>query len=115
MLAHAVTTATEYQREDLWSVVAANWNRVQQALRSLEEYAKVIAPQAAPQLEALRYRAYAVERTVTILSTSVERLAAARLYVLVDGRSSIERVSPTGRTAHPRRRGCTAAPRQDNA
>ena len=85
----AVTTATEYQREDLWSVVAANWNRVQQALRSLEEYAKVIAPQAAPQLEALRYRAYTVERTVTILSTSVERLAAARLYVLVDGRSSM--------------------------
>jgi thiamine-phosphate pyrophosphorylase len=85
----AVTTATEYQREDLWSVVAANWNRVQQALRGLEEYAKVIAPQVAPQLEALRYRAYTVERTVTILSTSVERLASARLYVLVDGRSSM--------------------------
>ena len=85
----AVTTDTEYHREDLQSVVAANWNRVQQALRSLEEYAKVIAPQAASQLEALRYRAYTVERAVTVLSTSVERLASARLYVLVDGRSSL--------------------------
>jgi thiamine-phosphate pyrophosphorylase len=84
-----VTTATEYRRADLQCVVAANWSRVQQALRSLEEYAKVIAPQAAPQLEALRYRAYTVERAVTILSASVDQLASARLYVLVDGRSSL--------------------------
>lgn len=85
----AVATTTEYQRAHVWSVVAANWSRVQQALRSLEEYAKIIAPQAAPGLEALRYRAYTMERAVTVLSTSVDRLAAARLYVLVDGRSSL--------------------------
>jgi thiamine-phosphate pyrophosphorylase len=84
-----VTTATEYRREDLQAVVTANWNRVQQALRSLEEYAKVIAPQAAAQLETLRYRAYTLERAMTVLSASVERLASARLYVLVDGRSSL--------------------------
>jgi thiamine-phosphate pyrophosphorylase len=84
-----ITTAAEYRREDLPSVVTANWNRVQQALRSLEEYAKVIEPAAAPQLESLRYRAYTVERAVTVLSTSGARLATARLYVLVDGRSSL--------------------------
>jgi thiamine-phosphate pyrophosphorylase len=69
--------------------VSANWNRVEQALRSLEEYAKIIAPRAAPQLEALRYRAYTIERALTILSTSTDRLAGARVYVLIDGRSSL--------------------------
>ncbi len=84
-----VRTDGEYQRGDVGSVVAANWGRVQQALRSLEEYAKILAPSAAPRLEALRYRAYTVERAITLLGTSVDRLAAARLYVLVDGRASV--------------------------
>ncbi|MHB8973834.1 MAG: thiamine phosphate synthase [Pirellulaceae bacterium] len=84
----SVTTASEYRRADLAAVVAANWSRAQQALRSLEEYTKVLAPQASARLESLRYRAYTVERAVTTLDASVERLAAARLYVLVDGCSS---------------------------
>ncbi len=84
----AVTTAGEYRRENVRAVVAANWSRAQQALRSLEEYAKVLAPQVSARLESLRYRAYTVERAVTMLDASVDRLAAARLYVLVDGCSS---------------------------
>lgn len=86
----AVSTPSEYQRGDLSTVVAANWSRVQQALRALEEYTKVLAPQTATRLEALRYRAYTVERAVTVLHTSAQRLAAARLYVLVDGRPSAD-------------------------
>jgi thiamine-phosphate pyrophosphorylase len=83
-----VTTASEYRREDLSAVVAANWNRAQQALRSLEEYTKVIAPRASERLESLRYRVYTVERAVTTLGASLDRLSASRLYVLVDGCSS---------------------------
>jgi thiamine-phosphate pyrophosphorylase len=86
----AVRTAMEYHRADLWAVVAANWGRVQQSLRAIEEYLKVLAPRQATRIESLRYRAYAVERAVTTLSTSVERLAGARLYVLIDGRSCLD-------------------------
>ncbi|NLX53972.1 MAG: thiamine phosphate synthase [Planctomycetaceae bacterium] len=85
----SVTTHSEYERADVDSVVAANWSRVQQSLRSLEEYLKVLAPAAAAQLEVLRYRSYTIERAVTVLSASRDRLAAARLYVLVDGRASL--------------------------
>jgi thiamine-phosphate pyrophosphorylase len=84
----SVTTAGEYRRENVRAVVAANWSRAQQALRSLEEYAKVLAPQVSARLESLRYRAYTVERAVTMLDAGLDRLAAARLYVLVDGCSA---------------------------
>ena len=81
----SVTTPSEYERVDPAAVVAANWSRVQQALRCLEEYAKVIAPSVSQTLESLRYRTYTLERAVTMLATSLTRLAAAQLYVLVDG------------------------------
>jgi thiamine-phosphate pyrophosphorylase len=68
--------------------VRANFQRTLQALRSLEEFSKTVAPEAAVRLEQLRYRAYTLERTVGIASDSVARLANALLYVLVDGRSS---------------------------
>ncbi len=61
---------------------------VLQALRSLEEYAKVVARQLAPGLESLRYRTYTLERAITTLHRSQRLLARARLYVLVDGRPS---------------------------
>jgi thiamine-phosphate pyrophosphorylase len=83
-----VVTDTEYARADLQSVQGANWQRVEQSLRSLEEHAKVVAPELAHQLEALRYRAYSLERALTILHTSAQRLAGAQLYVLLDGRAS---------------------------
>jgi thiamine-phosphate pyrophosphorylase len=83
-----VTTPSEFQRANAESVLAANWSRVQQSLRCLEEYSKVVAPPASPALEALRYRTYSLQRAMTMLTTSVERLAAAQLYVLIDGRST---------------------------
>ena len=38
----------------------------------------------------LRYRTYTLQRSVDITRSSIERLAAARLYVLIDGRPSAE-------------------------
>ncbi len=84
-----IGTDSEYRRADLAVVATANVKRVQQALRGLEEYAKVVAPQLAPVMEALRYRTYTLERSVTVLRSSLQRLASARLYVLIDGCESL--------------------------
>jgi thiamine-phosphate pyrophosphorylase len=84
----SVTTPSEYQRVNTEAVLAANWSRVQQSLRCLEEYSKTVAPQVSPALEALRYRTYTLERAMTTLAASATRLASAQLYVLIDGRSS---------------------------
>ncbi|HEY1784289.1 MAG TPA: thiamine phosphate synthase, partial [Pirellulales bacterium] len=81
---------TERHRAGLRAVVGANFKRLEQALRSLEEYSKPTSAAAAAALEQMRYRAYTLERAVDITADSLERLAGARLYVLVDGRGSDE-------------------------
>jgi thiamine-phosphate pyrophosphorylase len=85
-----VHTPTEAHRSDLAHVVAASFQRLEQALRSLEEYAKLIDPRVAGEFESLRYQAYTLERAVDITTDSLRRLGNARLYVLIDGRESLE-------------------------
>jgi thiamine-phosphate pyrophosphorylase len=74
------------QRTQPADVAAASFKRVQQALRSLEEYSKIDNAPLAALLEQLRFRAYTLERAVGITADSLARLADARLYVLLDGR-----------------------------
>ena len=81
---------SERQRADLRAVVGASFKRLEQALRSLEEYAKASSAPAAAALEQLRYRTYTLERAIDITADSLDRLADARLYVLVDGRESAD-------------------------
>jgi thiamine-phosphate pyrophosphorylase len=86
----AISTQQEYRRADLTDVVAANLKRVEQSLRSMEEYVKVALPQLASHFESLRYDVYTLERSILGLRKARQRLAAARLYVLIDGRSSLD-------------------------
>ena len=84
----SVTTASEASRDSLAHIAAANWQRVEQSLRAIEEYAKLLAPAIAPQIESLRYRAYTLAKACTNTADGQARLAGARLYVLIDGGSS---------------------------
>jgi thiamine-phosphate pyrophosphorylase len=84
----SVSLPAEQVRADAAAVLEANFKRVEQALRSLEEFSKTQAPEAAEAFEQLRYRVYTLERAVDITRTNLERLADARLYVLVDGGTS---------------------------
>ena len=81
-------TVAEFKRDDLASVVTASFQRLEQALRSLEEFSKLRDPSAARRIEQLRYRTYTLERAVDITRSSLERLRMARLYVLIDARPS---------------------------
>lgn len=79
----AATAGGEYDRSSPAHVAAVNLKRLQESLRSLEEYGKVLGPQLGRDAEAIRYRAYTLERAITLGAASRERLAAARLYVLL--------------------------------
>ncbi len=79
----AISTVQEMQRPALISVVEANAKRLQEALRSLEEYGKVLDAEFAQRIEQIRYQSYTVERALVRGHWSRERLADARLYVLV--------------------------------
>lgn len=83
-------TATEARRETSADILAANFARLQESLRSLEEYCKLLDPAVAAAMKQLRYRAYTLHRAVCIADRSALRLASARLYVLIDGRESAE-------------------------
>jgi thiamine-phosphate pyrophosphorylase len=81
----SLTTAREQQRQSLTEVVQANLKRLQEALRSLEEYGKLHGPRLGQALKRLRYRSYTLERVLLLGVTARQRLANARLYVLVTG------------------------------
>ena len=83
-----LTTQQELQRENVGSVVAAAFGRLQQALRCLEEYSKPILPTTAPLLEQLRYEGYDLQKGFLTVEDSVKRLQTARLYAIMDGQGN---------------------------
>ncbi|MGA2061264.1 MAG: thiamine phosphate synthase [Thermoguttaceae bacterium] len=85
-----LATPSEEHRSDVTEVLLANFARLQESLRSLEEFGKLIDPVWAAEIKQLRYRSYTLHRAVEITRTSIKRLANARLYVLIDGRATLD-------------------------
>jgi thiamine-phosphate pyrophosphorylase len=54
----------EATKRTWFGLVAANFRRVEEALRVLEEYGKVFSPRGVGEMKALRYRLYVLEKTV---------------------------------------------------
>jgi thiamine-phosphate pyrophosphorylase len=85
-----ITTPSEHSRGNLLDVLTANFLRLQEGLRSLEEFGKIVDPTVGAMVEQLRYRTYTVQRAIDSTRIGLERLARARLYVLLDGQSAVE-------------------------
>lgn len=85
-----LTTAAERTRRDPEDVLAANFTRLQESLRSLEEFSKIDYPSTSAVLERLRYESYSLQKALSATQQAVRRLSDARLYVLIDGGSSGE-------------------------
>lgn len=80
-----LSTPSEQHRASLRDVVQANCKRLQESLRSLEEYGKIHSASLGQALEQLRYRSYTLERAVVLGANARQRLQEARLYVLLTG------------------------------
>lgn len=78
-----ISASGEGIRHSLLGVVQANCKRLQEALRSLEEYGKLKGPRLGFALEQLRYQSYTLERAISLGTTARKRLGEVRLYVLV--------------------------------
>ena len=102
-----ITAEGEYQRPTVGDLVSANFSRLQESLRSLEEFSKMIDEYAAKKFEQLRYQGYTLHRDVnkseslsepptlsaqhsSTLSAQSALLYNARLYALVDAQSDEE-------------------------
>lgn len=94
-----LTTPSEQQRWSSLEVVQASLKRLQEALRSLEEYGKVPmtggGPELGARLEQIRYRTYTLERVIVLGTTARQRLAQARLYVLLTGQQCTRSLEQT--------------------
>ncbi len=77
-------------RDNIVDMLSANNKRFQQALRTLEETAKLFDEMLASAFEHLRYEAYALEKQISSLIYSQNSLSTAWLCVLVDGGESAE-------------------------
>lgn len=86
----SVSTDTEQRRHDIYDVLAANFTRLEEALRSLEEFGKIGNSGFAQQIEQIRYDTYTLQKAVHSTIEGLQRLCDKRLYVLIDGRSSVE-------------------------
>jgi thiamine-phosphate pyrophosphorylase len=80
-----LTAQREQMRHSPAAVAQVNWKRLQEALRSLEEYGKVVSPDLGRDIEKLRYRSYTLEKALAVGADARRRLADARLCVLVTG------------------------------
>ena len=83
-----LATPSEDHRQDSDSVMVANFTRTQEALRSLEEFGKILDPRMAKELKEIRYETYTLQRAIETTRSNTEILTNARLYVLIDGCSS---------------------------
>ena len=78
-----ITSPTETKRSDLADVVTAACKRLTEALRTIEEYGKFIAPEYVLKTERMRYNAYTLEKRILCRLMVARRLADCKLYVLV--------------------------------
>ncbi len=84
-----ISTDAESRRDSNWHVAQVNLKRLQEALRSLEEFGKTIRPELGATLEQIRYHSYTLERTILLGANARERLANARLYLLLTGSACV--------------------------
>jgi len=78
-----LTSPGETSRRNLADVATAACKRLSEALRTIEEYSKVIARDQTIQVERMRYNAYTLEQRLIGRLGVAERLEAVKLYVLI--------------------------------
>lgn len=85
-----ISTASERQRSDVQAVVQAAAGRVQEALRSIEEYGKTIDGFDFAQIESIRYRTYTLLAAVQGGAQRDLQLRDAALYLLMPTCESLD-------------------------
>ncbi|MGC8639743.1 MAG: thiamine phosphate synthase, partial [Isosphaeraceae bacterium] len=80
-----IMTRAEQVRENPRAVLTANFKRTQEALRTLEEYGKLVDVWLAGRFEVLRYDVYTLEKLTLTAVGAYRAWGNAKLMVLVGG------------------------------
>ncbi len=84
-----IMTRSEQLRENPRAVLAANFKRIAEALRSLEEYSKLVDIWLAGRFEVLRYDIYTIEKLTMTAVSAYRGLGNAAVMVLVGGAATM--------------------------
>ena len=84
-----IMTPSERIRETPRAVLAANFKRIAEALRTLEEYSKLVDVWLAGRYEVLRYDIYTIEKLIMTAVAAHRSLGDARLMVLIGGLTTL--------------------------
>jgi thiamine-phosphate pyrophosphorylase len=76
-----LTHPQEQERSSVEQVLRVNFCRIQEALRVLEEYGKIVSPALGEACKQMRYRVYSLESQLT-RHHRLQKLAQARLYLV---------------------------------
>ncbi|MGO9811007.1 MAG: thiamine phosphate synthase [Isosphaeraceae bacterium] len=80
-----IMTPSEQVRESPRAVLSANFKRIAEALRTLEEYGKLVDVWLSGRFEVLRYDVYTLEKLTLTAVHAYRALGEAKLMVLVGG------------------------------
>jgi thiamine-phosphate pyrophosphorylase len=80
-----IMTSSEQVRENPRAVLTANFKRIAEALRTLEEYGKLVDVWLSGRFEVLRYDIYTLEKLTLTSVHAYRALGEAKLMVLVGG------------------------------
>ncbi len=94
-----ISSPTEGRRTGLADVVTAGCKRLTEALRTIEEYAKVLSPESVLKTERMRYNGYTLEKRILERLGVGGRLREAKLYALVSSRLCSGSIRQTARAA----------------
>ncbi len=95
----AISTPAEMVRKSPSEVALAAFKRAQEAVRSLEEFGKLVSPLAAARFERLRYELYTLEKALTLADHNAGELADRRLYLLATDAQCPHGIGPAVRAA----------------
>jgi thiamine-phosphate pyrophosphorylase len=80
-----ISTPSEATRSTIHDIASAAAGRLQESVRCLEEFSKLIAPNSAATFETIRYESYELGKQVLQrIARDVDFLRTSRLYVLAD-------------------------------
>lgn len=78
-----ISSPTEPHRANLAAVATAACKRLTEALRTIEEYSKMVAPALATRVQRMRYNAYTLEQRLLSRCQVGLQFANVKLYVLI--------------------------------
>ena len=78
-----ISTDAEQCRPDIDSVVRANLKRTQEALRTIEEFSKLLLPSVGESVQQIRYRHYTIEQAVLTTLAARNTFDGRNVYLLL--------------------------------